>query len=170
MSSEDTSVVSSLRALRAGCLSRLEANEDWRALKVLENAIGELEGSVGMPPMPRSLHSSVQPPQSGLLHNWAKFTEAKQPSQSDAAFHVIYENGPTPINILVPLVRQRGAQVAGNDPQTNLSSSLSRDGRFKSVRINGVAHWSLKGADDANGGETGADTPAADDLTLLEGR
>jgi hypothetical protein len=46
---------------------------------------------------------------------------------------------------LLEMVREKGAKVGGNDPLTNLSSSLSRDPRFVPIRVDGKSMWWLAG-------------------------
>ena len=181
MSDSQNSVVDGLMSLRLACLERLEANADWRALKTLDRAISELSGTPSyttyIPPDPSYKY------QESLLSEWARKTPSKERalSQGDASALVLHEAGkPLPINIILPRVREKGAQVAGADPLTNLSSSLSRDERFVSVRIDGVAHWTFRNDPrtafagvtqiPAEGLSAGVAAPADNGRSQVEGR
>jgi hypothetical protein len=124
-------------ALRADAHSRLLENQDYRTLVALDRAIQEITGEKTGPdagaadqlklklPKPKP-EASVQ----GL-------------SQADAARvlldQVLHE--PVPIARLVSALNAHGIRVGGVSPNINLSSVLSKDTRFRSVRYKERSCW-----------------------------
>jgi hypothetical protein len=129
-----------MAALRAEIAARLEKNEDYRALKALDTALAELG------------HASSVAVSGRMFIRARSFREVaragareQQISQADAAEKVMDRAGePVPIAELVQKVREEGAQVGGSDPHINLSSTLSKDDRFRSVRYGGRQAWWLR--------------------------
>lgn len=124
-----------MQSIKKELEARLEATEEYRALKAIDAAISQMGGaqiSRTMPPLIRHRHrpTAELPP--------------RPITQTDAVALVLEETGvmkTTPE--LVELARARGAIVGGNDPKTSLASSLSRDQRFMTVRIDGKSYWWL---------------------------
>lgn len=124
------SALESMRALRDQIEERLQATEDYRALRALDKAIAEMQGAERPVPPWRRVTAPAPTPIRDRL------------PQADAAARVMDQRDePIPIAELVPLVRQAGAHVGGNDPEASLSSTLSKDERFRSVRFNGRPAW-----------------------------
>jgi hypothetical protein len=96
------------------------------------------------------------------------------PTHANAAIAVLTRSGhPMPLSALLPLAREEGAKINGQDPEINFSSSLSRNGRLRSVRYEGRSCWWLadrpfQGEKDF-GGATGANSPTADVSSLIGG-
>lgn len=109
-----------------------------RTLKETVYILEEKENPSRPPSLPRVRERTNPPP----VH----VTTPANSSQADAAFAVLADSDtPLPIAEVVRRVRARGTMVGGNNPEMNLSSSLSRDGRFGSVRFEGRPCWVLKG-------------------------
>jgi hypothetical protein len=108
----------------------LTTSADYRALIALRKAMHEVKGT--------SIADSTRRTRVRLHRE----SESTGMSQADAAAAVLEDRGqPVPIANLVELVTQKGAPVGGKEPTINLSSTLSKDERFKSVRFNGRACW-----------------------------
>ncbi|MFN3558952.1 MAG: hypothetical protein ACK4UQ_06655 [Brevundimonas sp.] len=70
----------------------------------------------------------------------------KRLTQADAAYEVLTEvQHPLPTPDIIARIQQKGAHVGGADPNVNVSSSLSKDPRFQSVRIGSASFWWLAG-------------------------
>lgn len=135
----DDPVVIQMLEIRGEILVRLAENEDYRRLKAIERAIAEIMGNapaadVGSS-LPRAKH---RPPEK---------VEMAGLSQADASqvllTKVLHE--PVVIARLVSALGAHGINVGGNNPNINLSSVLSKDGRFRSVRYRDRACWWVKG-------------------------
>lgn len=68
-------------------------------------------------------------------------------SQADAAFYLLPQvlQEPAVIANLVKALNAHGVAVGGTNPNINLSSTLSKDGRFRSVRYKDRYSWWIKG-------------------------
>lgn len=171
MSTAASSAISAMKALRAEIEGRLLRNEDYRAFMALNKAIDEVS-----PPI-RS--ESASEPQSELGRTVKRIGDeffTKAPSQPEAAARILSDYGPTTTADILEMIKEFGVTVSGNDPLINLSSSLSKSGHFRSIRINGAPHWWFKdralplsalkemtGVDTLNlGGLTDAGASAAD--------
>jgi hypothetical protein len=155
-----------MRKLRDEFSRRLMSIPDYRALIALDKAIAEVErtpvrSSSSMPDI------QAKPPPEPPKHFSLDASTGHFQSHGNAAIAVLKRNEqPMPLSALLPLVREEGARVNGKDPEINLSSSLSRNERLRSVRYEGRSCWWLadrpfQGEKDF-GGTTGAGTPAAD--------
>jgi hypothetical protein len=121
-----------MAALRAQIEARLQESEDYRALKALDKALADLG------------HASKEQVGSPLIRQPRRVSDGL--SHADAAEKVMDQIGePIPIADLVSRVREMGAHVGGQDPNINLSSTLSKDPRFRSVRYQGRKAWWLAG-------------------------
>jgi hypothetical protein len=160
MTASTISATTEMRKLRNDFVRRLMSNPDYRALVALDKAIAEVEGvpehSIAATPKAQTASPVLRNP-----------TFPAVPSQAYATLTVLGRHGrPMPISELLPLVREEGAMVNGNDPTINLSSSLSRNERLRSVRYEGRSCWWLAdrpfpGEKDF-GGATRVQSPAAD--------
>ncbi|GLS56086.1 winged helix-turn-helix domain-containing protein [Methylobacterium gregans] len=139
--------VDELRKLEDAIEQRLKLNSDFVALQAVKRAIRDIvnAGMVADMPSSPSTASNVSFSNVRARLRQAQTPSGGSPSQADAAFAILKEKGEVlSISELVPLARARGAIVGGNNPELNLSSSLSRDGRFISLRIAGRPMWGLK--------------------------
>ena len=149
-------VLEGLRVLRNEAEARLRQNEDYRALVALEEAIRKLElpGTAATFSTPGLIIPVVAPTQVGRIvapptiqGSRISVTAAAMSagvSQGDAAHLVLSERGePVPVVELLDHVRAEGAVVEGKRPHINLSSTLSRDKRFRTVRYEGRPAWWL---------------------------
>jgi hypothetical protein len=120
-------VIDAMVAMRSTIERRLLANEDYVMLCSLEAAIrAHSAGVFGQ--------TSRQGPKAAVRYQ----------TQTDVAYAVLVEIGrPMPINELLETVSREGVCVGGANPNTNFSSALSRDSRFKSVHWNNSRRWWL---------------------------
>lgn len=125
----------SMKALRDEIEQRLLGNPDYRALVALDRAIGELSSS------------PVRDASRARGDERFKNTHASSQrslTQPEAAARLLEEFGPLPTHTILSRIGSLGVTVSGNDPLVNLSSSISKSGQFKSIRINGTSHWWFK--------------------------
>lgn len=141
---EPNAALIALTSLRSDVHSRLLENQDYRTLVALDRAIQEITGE--KPP------ASANPINDGIAKARSKTNndngaEVTGMSQADAAqvllTKVLYE--PVTIARLVQALNAHGINVGGANPNINLSSVLSKDGRFRSVRFKDKACWWVKG-------------------------
>jgi hypothetical protein len=160
MTATNNSATTEMRKLRNEFVRRLMANPDYRALVALDKAIAEVEGAPE--------HSIASAPDVQTVRPVLRqSTFPAVPSQAYATETVLFRHDhPMPLSALLPLVREEGARLSGKDPEINLSSSLSRSERLRSVRYEGRSCWWLANrpfpGEKDFGGVTDADTPAAD--------
>jgi hypothetical protein len=113
--SDPNSYLDAMMAARDAVEGRLQSNPDYLLLRQIEKAL--------------QAHGS------GSL-------SAVRLSQTDAAYAVLVEIGrPLPIGDLLDIVARNGINVGGANPNTNFSSALSRDSRFKSVHWSNSRRW-----------------------------
>jgi hypothetical protein len=137
--------IEELRQLEERLEKRLKLNRDYIALQAVRRALREVMSATEPPPAPRLRPPPLPPRARPQTFAGGGMPLDVGPSQADAAFEILAEtNEPSPVGPLVNMVRGRGATVGGTNPELNLSSSLSRDGRFRSVRFNGRPCWWLK--------------------------
>lgn len=125
-----------LEQLRNEALEALRQTAEFRAFAALDDAVAALGGDrLGLGPLRRSGANAA-----------AAAPVRKRLTQADAAERVLKEAGePLATPALLDRIAALGVAVGGADPETNLSSSLSRDRRFVSVRIRGRPAWWLEG-------------------------
>lgn len=120
---EPKNVIDAMVAMRSAIERRLLANEDYVLFCSLEAAI-------------RAHHAG-----SSYNGSPSRF-DVRSLSQTDAARSILVEVGhPMPTNALLEAIATKGVNVGGMNPNTNFSSALSRDSRFKSVNWNGSRRW-----------------------------
>ncbi|UDF03714.1 hypothetical protein [Asticcacaulis sp. AND118] len=137
------SALQMMRQLRQAIEARLLASEDYRALKALDLAIEQALAPTNRGSSPPLKTHWI----SENITNTKNKERATQKgmSHADAAELALQKRGsPATTAELVELLEKYGSMVGGNDRNTNLASSLSRDGRFRAVRINGKPHWWFK--------------------------
>jgi hypothetical protein len=125
-------------ALRAQIEQRLLANPDYKAFIALTKAIAEAlgdevsDGAAGQ--------KIIKPAAAGSV-------EISDFTQPDAVFALLTNvlHAPAQTVTLVKALSAHGITVGGANPNINLSSVLSKDGRFRSVRYNGRTCWWVKG-------------------------
>lgn len=134
---DQNSTLDTLTALRADTHARLLENKDYRTLVALDRAIVEITGE-------RPVGDTIGPdlPKSKSPRNTSD-ASVQGLSQKDAAqvllSQVLHE--PIPIARLVSALNAHGIRVGGANPNINLSSILSKDTRFRSVRYKDRACW-----------------------------
>lgn len=159
----DDDVIAQAEALERALKERLMKLPEYRAWVMASNMVTALKsgnmdiqvlGTGAALAIPRALDNS--PPRKLRLN-------LSRPSQGDAAEAVLKEAGrPMTTPEIVAGIRAKGAKVGGQDPLINVSSTLSRDDRFIAMRHGQSSVWTLARPTLDFGGETGADTPAAD--------
>jgi hypothetical protein len=140
---DQNSTLDTLTGLRADVHSRLLENQDYRTLVALDRAILDITGEkppadfVAADPKPRPKHNAPAGAEASV----------EGLSQADAAQVLLNKvlHEPVPILRLVSALNAHGINVGGANPNINLSSVLSKDGRFRSVRYKDRACWWIKG-------------------------
>lgn len=129
-----------LIALRGETHGRLLENQDYRTLVALDRAIQEITGEKALPDSSVADHPRPKPKPNGDA-------SVQGLSQADAAQVLLNQvlNEPVPIARLVSALNAHGVSVGGTNPNINLSSVLSKDGRFRSVKYKERACWWIKG-------------------------
>lgn len=169
MARTEITATDAMKALRAKIESRLMDNPDYRALVALDRAIAEVSN-----PDWHSASREVVPGGGKPLKRDGGEPSQKPLTQPEATARLLNEHGPMPTSAILERIGDLGVTVSGADPVINLSSSISKSGQFKSVRINGVSHWWFKDRELPNvrtafepamdfGGQTDAFAPAADE-------
>lgn len=121
-----------LRELRNDLEKSLMTNPDFVALRGIERAIAEFDSS----------GSTVRAGNANASAGGSTLRTAIR-SQADAVWAILDNRGePLPTSDLVRLVRAMGISVTGK-AEVNLSSALSKDDRFNSVRHKGKPCWWL---------------------------
>lgn len=153
-----TNAVAAIQSLRDDLHQKLLQNPDYRAMIALDRAIMEASGQPMSPLQMAVNHLSALPGSLvasdaaeaarhsylwGVAANALPFTKM---SQADAAYAVLQSTmQPMTTAELIDPVRKMGATLGGDDPATNLSSSLSREkDRFQSLRWNRKTCWWFK--------------------------
>jgi hypothetical protein len=69
----------------------------------------------------------------------------RRQTQTGAAEVILRERGsPMTVHELMAALPSKGVTLGGGDPQVNFTSSLSKSGKFQSVRHNGKYYWWFK--------------------------
>ena len=159
----DTPAIIDLLKARESIVTRLQQSVDYRALEKLDATIHELRETV-----------SVIASDDAVAVTAEAETESNTVPEADAKgkalFGYSHANGayrvfqafkrPMPIAELVATLNANGLVIGGKEPTVNLSSSLSKDERFQSIRWNGRPCWWLKGVSPAEV-KTAGEAPAA---------
>jgi len=129
-----------LTVLRAEAHSRLLENQDYRTLVALDRAILEITGE--KPPTTFPWEGQAKP-QTKQTNSHGAEVSFEGLSQADAAQVMLNKvlHEPVPIARLVSALNAHGIRVGGANPNINLSSILSKDARFRSVRYKDKACW-----------------------------
>jgi hypothetical protein len=125
-----------LVALRAEAHGRLIENQDYRTLVALDRAIQDITGEKQQTEEIIADHPKPKPKPNGDA-------SVQGLSQKDAT-HVLLNqvfHEPVTISKLVSALNAHGIRVGGANPNINLSSVLSKDTRFRSVRFKDRACW-----------------------------
>lgn len=129
------------KALAAKLRAIHEAQPSYKAWQAAEGLVQQLSGS------PSGLGDAL----GDLMLSGGSTTEVRirqrsRLTQTDAAALVLNEKAiPLPTPALLQLIEQKGSKVGGADPLVNLSSALSKDDRFDSVRWGGERRWWFRG-------------------------
>ncbi|PAQ00851.1 hypothetical protein LRP31_07945 [Mesorhizobium mediterraneum] len=178
MPTTENAAIASMTALVAEIETRLlKDSPDYRAMLALKKAIAEVSGPV-MHLRPTTERAVAPAPP-------VAYASGRVPSQPDAVAEVLDQYGPLPTSDILAMVLEMGVTVGGTDKLINLSSAISKSGRFRSFRLNGVPHWYFKDrelpvvrtmpptweamANQNLGGKTGVAAPAAEDSSSSEG-
>lgn len=139
MADKAPSAVDALLALRADAEARLLSNEDYRTLVALDKAIREITGEA-----PAQVADTLQGPRKPRQPADVSVNGLSQPDAAHVLLsQVLHE--PVVIQRLVSALNAHGIKVGGSNPNINLSSVLSKDGRFRSVRYKDRQSWWVKG-------------------------
>jgi len=146
----DTPAIVDLLKARENIVARLQQSPDYRALVSLDGAIRQLRESVTIVAKDESETTPSAPPSAPLP---ASGTGPDKPtgvlagySHANGAYKAFRDlKRPMTIAELVSTLAANGLVVGGSDPHVNLSSTLSKDDRFESVRWNGRRCWWLRG-------------------------
>jgi hypothetical protein len=125
--------------LRAEIEGRLLANDDYRTLVALNKAIAEINGV----PMIKQPETPGQPKKLRP----AEVIDFRGLTQADAAYQMLTQvlQEPAIVSRLVTALGSYAVTIGGTNPNINLSSVLSKDGRFRSVRYKDRASWWVHG-------------------------
>lgn len=85
------------------------------------------------------------PPSDEVLRGVVHRITAKRLTQTEGAAAALRENGaPLPSGLLMEAAGKLGVRLGGADPLANFRTSLSKDGRFISLRRNSMSFWWFK--------------------------
>jgi hypothetical protein len=171
--------------MRVEAEARLLANEDYIALKAFDQALAVLRDHGHGPAMSIGgfvtkapfTHEGPQEPMNGSLlvrSGFARFRSSHagpraRPSHADAAERVLKEYGqPVSTSDLLEFMKMADVQVGGSAPLVNLSSTLSKDRRFISIRFNGQSCWALSEWQQDSKGATIEKGPKDNSIALFE--
>ena len=136
---DNNSTLAALVELRNAVEARLKSNPDYKELQALRRAIADITGEpapeddiISMPPASKKPREAV---------------DVAALSQADASHVVLTKVLKEPVIVanLVKALAAHGVTVGGNNPNINLSSVLSKDTRFRSVRYKDRASWWVHG-------------------------
>jgi hypothetical protein len=143
MTTDKQRTIAQFLALRASFETRLRANPDYVAIQEIDRSIERLSAitSEVAASVPTPIDNTLRvPPVTGILSR-----ARTKVRQGEAAYKAILTAGiPLTIDEIVPAVEQSGAKLTGNK-NINLSSALSRDESFVSVKWRGLNRWWLVG-------------------------
>lgn len=125
-------------ALRDEALDEMRKTEAFKAFIALDDAVVAMGGE--RLPVTDSIDSAVTAV-SNIYSRMPRNPNGKRVSQGDAAAMVLEERGPTPGVDLLDAIPDKGGNVGGDKPMINLTSTMSKDSRFVSVRRDGSYFW-----------------------------
>lgn len=156
-----SSISEKLTLLRDEALSELQQTKEFAAFIALDDAVSMIGGE--RLPIVASLDASVAA-FSKIYDRIPSNLTGKRVSQGDATALVLEERGPSQIVDLLNIIPDKGGFVGGEKPAINLTSTLSKDQRFVSIRKNGNYFWWFSGRDLPEGW-SGRDPLAEEDDT-----
>lgn len=127
--------------LRTEVEARLRENPDYKAFVALNRAIAEIGGEV----LPDIGEFPARAPTPVKEANSIDVSKMTQPDATHALLTKVFRE-PMPTVNLVKALLAHGIEVGGVNPNINLSSVLSKDGRFRSVRYKDRSSWWVKGS------------------------
>lgn len=134
-----STMVRKMEALRQEARVALEATPEFREFMAIDTAIAALGGETsGSSPLSTPL--AAQSDRKFSAGN-SERDNTRRISQGDAAAAVLEERGPVTAADLLRFVPEKGAIVGGEKPLINLTSTLSKDARFRSIRHDGSYLW-----------------------------
>lgn len=133
-------MIEKVKALREEVLEQLQNSDEFRAFTALDNAVIALGGkALLISPSLAQVTDAVHAANQKLPH--IPVLTGRRISHGDAAALVLEERGPTQGVDLLNAVPAKGGVIGGEKPMINLTSSLSKDARFVSIRRNGSYFW-----------------------------
>ena len=137
----EASALDRLLDLRSEIEGRLLENADYKTLVALDRAIADITGDAS------PMLSGSAPLATTVKSNKGQTADVSGLSQPDAAFVLLQKvlGEPQIIANLVKALNAHGVRVGGAQPNINLSSVLSKDARFRSVRYKDRACWWIEG-------------------------
>lgn len=134
---DQNSTLDTLTALRADVHSRLLENQDYRSLVALDRAIADITGNS---PIAEAISNGIAKKAKTKSDNDADVSGLSQADAAQVLLNKVLEE-PVTIARLVSALNAHGIRVGGANPNINLSSVLSKDARFRSVRYKDRASW-----------------------------
>jgi hypothetical protein len=140
MAGSDETKLERLIGLRDEVKELLMTNDDFRMYLALERAIADVHGEA-------PVKTDVAKPSGSNGKPIAPPVEISKLSQADASHVLLTKVLKEPVLIanLVKALEAHGVSVGGNNPNINLSSVLSKDTRFRSVRYKERSSWWVYG-------------------------
>lgn len=133
-----STILEKMAALRDEALDEMRISAAFRAFIALDDAVVAMGGE--RVPVTASVDSTVSAV-SNIYSRMPRSPNGKRVSQGDAAAMVLNERGPTQGVDLLNAIPDKGGNVGGDKPMINLTSTMSKDPRFASVRRDGSYFW-----------------------------
>lgn len=131
-------ILEKMGALRDEALDEMRFSAAFKAFIALDDAVVAMGGE--RLPITASLDSAVTAV-SSIYSRMPRNPNGKRVSQGDAAAMVLEERGPTQGVDLLDAIPDKGGNVGGDKPMINLTSTMSKDPRFASIRRDGNYFW-----------------------------
>lgn len=137
-----TSIPDATRALRDDAWQIVMDSEAFIAFKALDDAYVRMGGASRIADDPSPLAGLVR---SAVSMAAKRMAENRRLSHAESAEIALRRAGvPMTTPDLMAAAKEAGADIGGADPLNNFRSSVSREGKFKSVRKDGTSYWWLK--------------------------
>jgi hypothetical protein len=150
----DTAAIVDLLKARESIVDRLRQNPDFQALQRLDDAIRELRAPLQAQKEEAEEEEEEEEQTDATTEGNGADARPRRKrekgvltgySQADGVEVLLkHFNRPMTIGELVGALEKNGVAVGGTKKNINLSSTLSRDGRFSSVRYEGRPCWWLQ--------------------------
>ena len=137
-----SSIADRTRLVRDDAWQLVVESEAFIAFKALDDAYVRMGGASRLADEPNALAALTRQTFSAVVKRVA---EARRVSHAEAAEMALRKAGrPLETPILMAFAKEVGADVGGSDPLNNFRSSVSREGKFRSVRKDGTSYWWFK--------------------------